>query len=131
MLIIYEVFSIKLFQAGVDVNVTDVNGNSAVHYAYWNKKILGLLVKAGASLNHLNKMQQSLLHVPVGDGRCIDTVTPSGLGRSRSDQPCDAGADLGRTSRASSGKGGGSTNAGRLKKSMKVFLSQRIRKCPA
>lgn len=65
-------FSAKLIKEGVGFEATDSDGNTAVHYAYGNKKILGLLIKAGASLNQLNKHKQTLLHVPPGVYKSID-----------------------------------------------------------
>ena len=59
-------FSARLIKDGVEVDATDSDGNSAIHYAYGNKTILSLLTKAGVSLNQLNKKNQTLLHVPSG-----------------------------------------------------------------
>lgn len=55
-----------LIKQGVDVSATDMDGNSAIHYAYGNKATLELLIKFGASIHQLNKKQQTLLHVPAG-----------------------------------------------------------------
>jgi ankyrin repeat protein len=68
-------FSVDLIKGGADIGATDTEGNSVVHYAYGNKKILGVLVKAGASLSQTNKKNQSLLHVPVTPDGGIDTAT--------------------------------------------------------
>lgn len=59
-------FSAKLIKDGVELDATDNDGNTVVHYAYGNKKILGLLIKAGASLNQVNTKNQTVLHVPSG-----------------------------------------------------------------
>lgn len=59
-------FSARLIKEGVELDATDSDGNTAVHYAYGNKKILGLLIKAGASLDQINKKNQTVLHVPSG-----------------------------------------------------------------
>lgn len=59
-------FSSWLIKESVDVGATDIEGNSVVHYAYGNKKILELLIKSGLLINQLNNKQQTLLHVPAG-----------------------------------------------------------------
>lgn len=57
-------FSAKLIKEGLEVDAADNVGNTAIHYAYGNKRCLGLLIKSGASLNQLNKKNQNVLHVP-------------------------------------------------------------------
>ncbi len=65
-------FSAKLIKDGVEVDAADKDGNTVVHYAYGNKKILGPLIKAGASLNKRNNKNQTVLHVPSGVFESLD-----------------------------------------------------------
>jgi ankyrin repeat protein len=65
-------FSTWLVKEGVDISATDLDGNSVIHYAYGNKKILELLIKTGVSIDQLNNKKQNLLHVPTGVYLSID-----------------------------------------------------------
>lgn len=66
-------FSSWLIKEGADIAATDIDGNSVIHYAYGNKKLLELLIKSGLSINKLNNSQQTLLHVPLGVYLSIDS----------------------------------------------------------
>jgi ankyrin repeat protein len=65
-------FSTWLVKEGADISAIDLDGNSVIHYAYGNKKILELLIKAGVSIDQRNNKMQNLLHVPTGVYLSID-----------------------------------------------------------
>ncbi|RWS21963.1 E3 ubiquitin-protein ligase MIB2-like protein, partial [Leptotrombidium deliense] len=72
----------RLLRSGVDVNVSDENGNCAIHKATQGDKmeILRLLVDRGANVNAKNKDQKTALHIAVSKANtvCVEYLLESG-----------------------------------------------------
>ncbi|RWS25870.1 E3 ubiquitin-protein ligase MIB2-like isoform X1 [Leptotrombidium deliense] len=72
----------RLLKSGVDVNVSDENGNCAIHKATQGEKveILKLIVSHGANVNAKNKDQNTALHIAVSNlyTECVKILLQSG-----------------------------------------------------
>jgi len=66
----------KLIEQGVDVNSTNKEGNTPLHFAsrYGHEDTIKLLVDSGADLDKLNQEKYSAFHIAIRQG-CMDGIT--------------------------------------------------------